>query len=52
VHFALETAWYDLHNGGIQQLFPSEFSKGKAGIPINGLVWMGDAEYMQASDTG
>ncbi len=47
VHFALETAWFDLQNGGNQQLFPSEFSKGKAGIPINGLVWMGDAEYMQ-----
>ncbi len=47
VHFALETAWFDLHNGGTQQLFPSEFTKGKAGIKINGLVWMGDAEFMQ-----
>ena len=47
VHFALETAWFDLHNGGKQQLFSSDFTKGKAGIKINGLVWMGDPEYMQ-----
>ncbi len=47
VHFALETAWLDLLNGGKQQPFPSDFSHGKTGIPINGLVWMGNAEYMQ-----
>jgi o-succinylbenzoate synthase len=47
VHFALESAWFDLQNKGKQQLFPSDFSIGKAGIPINGLVWMGNAEFMQ-----
>jgi o-succinylbenzoate synthase len=47
VHFALETAWFDLNNGGIRQLFPSGFSKGLAGIPVNGLIWMGDADRMQ-----
>jgi len=47
VHFALETAWFDLNNGGIRQLFPSGFSSGLAGIPVNGLIWMGDAESMQ-----
>lgn len=47
VHFALETAWFDLHNGGHQQLFPSDFSHAKKAIPINGLVWMGDAEFMK-----
>jgi o-succinylbenzoate synthase len=47
VHFALESAWFDLQNKGKQQLFPSDFSIGKAGIPINGLVWMGSAEFMQ-----
>ncbi|MFW6290039.1 MAG: o-succinylbenzoate synthase [Mariniphaga sp.] len=51
VHFALETAWFDLDSGGKQQLFPSDFSTGKAGIKINGLVWMGDAEYMQQQIT-
>jgi o-succinylbenzoate synthase len=47
VHFALETAWFDLNNGGTRQLFPSGFSKGLAGIPVNGLIWMGDADIMQ-----
>jgi o-succinylbenzoate synthase len=46
VHFALETAWFDLKNGGSRQLFPSDFSKGRAGIPINGLIWMGDADFI------
>ena len=46
VRFALETALQDLRNGAKQQLFPSPFSEGKAGIPINGLIWMGDAEFM------
>jgi o-succinylbenzoate synthase len=47
VRFAIETAWFDLKNRGIRQLFPSDFSKGRAGIPINGLIWMGDAETMR-----
>jgi o-succinylbenzoate synthase len=47
VRFALETAWYDLKNGGKQQLFPSAFSEGKTGIPINGLIWMGEEKFMQ-----
>ncbi len=51
VHFALETAWFDLDSGGKQQMFPSDFSAGKAGIKINGLVWMGDAESMQQQIT-
>jgi len=28
-------------------LFYSEFTKGKQSIPINGLVWMGDKEFMK-----
>ncbi|REC49443.1 o-succinylbenzoate synthase [Chryseobacterium pennipullorum] len=27
--------------------FPSEFTAGKAAITINGLIWMGDADYME-----
>ncbi len=46
VHFALETAVLDLQNGGRQILFPSLFTEGKAGIPINGLIWMANPEYM------
>lgn len=46
LRFALETALLDLRNGGSQRLFPSNFTEGIAGIPINGLIWMGDAERM------
>jgi len=46
VRFALETALLDVQNGGSQILFPSDFSEGKKGIPINGLVWMGEADFM------
>jgi o-succinylbenzoate synthase len=46
VHFALETAFQDLQNGGRQLLFPSGFTEGKQGIPINGLIWMGEPEFM------
>ena len=47
VRFALETALLDLKKGGKQQLFPSVFTEGKKGIPINGLIWMGEENYMQ-----
>lgn len=47
VRFGLETALTDLQNGGRQELFPSAFTKGEAGIPINGLIWMGPAEDMR-----
>ena len=46
VRFAVETAWLDLQNGGQQLIFPSEFTEGKEGILINGLIWMGKAEDM------
>ncbi|QIA07581.1 o-succinylbenzoate synthase [Draconibacterium halophilum] len=45
--FALETALLDLQNGGKRELFPSAFSQGEAGIPINGLIWMGEIDNMQ-----
>jgi O-succinylbenzoate synthase len=47
VVFALETALLDLLNGGKRQLFKTPFSQGLSGIPINGLVWMGDIDFMQ-----
>jgi o-succinylbenzoate synthase len=42
VRFALETAWLDLQQGGKQILFPSKFTSGEQGIPVNGLIWMGN----------
>ena len=48
LRFALETAVLDLAGGGQHQLYANKFSQGEAGIPINGLVWMGDAAFMRA----
>ncbi len=47
VLFALETAWRHLRVGS-PALYETAFSKGAAGIPINGLVWMGTFEEMRA----
>lgn len=47
IRFGLEMAMLDLQNGGERILFPSDFTRGKATIPINGLVWMGDFDFMQ-----
>ncbi|AII53277.1 o-succinylbenzoate synthase [Hymenobacter sp. APR13] len=48
LRFGLETALLDLHHGGRRQLFSNPFSRGEAGVPINGLVWMGDAAFMRS----
>jgi o-succinylbenzoate synthase len=47
IRFGLETALLDLKNGGDQILFPSAFTRGEEGIPINGLIWMGTPEFMK-----
>ena len=41
--FGLETAMRSLHS---TLLFDTPFSRGEAGIPINGLVWMGNYDEM------
>ena len=48
LRFALETAVLDLNGGGRHQLYANDFSQGRAALPINGLVWMGDAPFMRA----
>ncbi len=47
IRFGLETALLDLQKGGQRILFPSAFTRGQKGIPINGLIWMGDAGFMK-----
>ena len=42
--FGLETALLNLQNG--DRLFDTAFSRGETGIPINGLVWMGNHKEM------
>lgn len=46
IRFGLETALIDMHRGGQRVLFPSDFTRGNKGIPINGLIWMGDFDFM------
>lgn len=47
IQFGLEQAFISLKNDDRMILFPSEFTEGKASIPINGLVWMGDKAFMK-----
>lgn len=47
INFALETALKDLESKGSKVLYPSEFTEGKASIPINGLIWMGPLQEMR-----
>ena len=47
ISFGLETALLDLKSGGNKILFKNAFTTGKTGIPINGLVWMGDKDFME-----
>lgn len=47
VRFAVETALRDLEQAGTQILFPSSFTRGEKGIPINGLIWMGEPSFMK-----
>lgn len=43
--FGLETALQHLQSGSLQ-LWHTPFSEGKQGIPINGLIWMGNFDEM------
>ena len=45
IMFGFETALLDLKNGGTRLLYDNTFIKGKP-LPINGLIWMGDMDFM------
>jgi o-succinylbenzoate synthase len=47
IQFGLEQAFLSLKSENKFELFPSQFTKGKKSIPINGLVWMGEKEFMK-----
>jgi len=47
IRFGLETALLDWQKGGRRLLFPSAFTAGEEGILINGLIWMGDFDFMK-----
>ncbi|MCA1747017.1 MAG: o-succinylbenzoate synthase [Bacteroidales bacterium] len=46
IRFGLETALRDLQQGGKRLLYPSDFTSGTTGIPINGLIWMSHKQEM------
>lgn len=46
IQFGLEQAFLSLNSPNNFILFPSDFTKGVASIPINGLIWMGSKEFM------
>ncbi|RZS93907.1 o-succinylbenzoate synthase [Aquimarina brevivitae] len=48
IQFGIETAFASLESSTGFDLFPSDFTSGKAAIPINGLIWMGDPDFMKS----
>ncbi len=46
IRFGLETAILDWLNGGGKRIMSNEFFDSQQPIPINGLIWMGDREFM------
>lgn len=47
IQFGVEMAFRSLESSTPFELFPSEFTRGEDHIPINGLIWMGDKEFMK-----
>ena len=46
IQFGVEQAFLSLNSSDPFLLFPSEFTQNNNAIPINGLIWMGDEQYM------
>ena len=47
IQFGVEQAFLSLKSVDKFQLFPSDFTKNEAPIAINGLIWMGTADFMK-----
>lgn len=47
IQFGVEQAFLSLQSSDPKILFPSAFTEGQKSIPINGLVWMGEPEFMK-----
>lgn len=47
IQFGVEMAFLSLASKSPFELFPSEFTKGKKSMEINGLVWMGEQAFMK-----
>ena len=47
IQFGVEQAFRSVATPQWYELFPSNFTKGKDAIPINGLIWMGSPDFMK-----
>jgi O-succinylbenzoate synthase len=47
IQFGVEMAFQSLASSNPFLLFPSEFTEGKKNILINGLIWMGEPQFMK-----
>lgn len=47
IQFGVEMAFLSLQSKNTFELFPSDFTNGKSNMLINGLVWMGDPDFMK-----
>ena len=47
IQFGLEQAFLSMQSKNPFELYPSKFTKGLDGISINGLIWMGDKDFMK-----
>ena len=47
IQFGLEQAFLSFENSNPFTFFPSKFSEGNDAININGLIWMGDKQFMK-----
>jgi len=48
IQFGLEQAFLSLERANPFVLFPSEFTNSQKAININGLIWMGDEDFMKS----
>lgn len=48
IRFGLEMAFLDFLKTGRRSLFSNSFTEGENGIPINGLIWMGEKNFMKS----
>jgi O-succinylbenzoate synthase len=47
IQFGVEMAFLSLESENPLELYPSDFTKNRQSIPINGLVWMGEPAFMK-----
>jgi o-succinylbenzoate synthase len=47
IQIGVEMAFISLASKNPHVLFPSDFTKGNSGITINGLIWMGEFDFMK-----